>query len=958
TDGTEVRSPTSPFYAKITFTPPSWCKDCFWENFGLSGEKAFDTTALLKQVLTYLKAVIPPPFSVQESGVKLDIVANGSVSLCCFNDAVGWQASGGANLSVTIPLVIGKAVDFDYTVDSYPPWKNLEAKASGLAGQLVVLHGDLTLSGQRLCGGGLEACLSGTLSADSTTGVDLAGSVNAESEDTGIKYSGAMEARATIDGHLAIKASGCIEKGLTFDLCGGLEGNLFFNGHLTASVPTTDLEVGFNYGGKTIFIQNACLNSDGGDGGAGTASLRPGTLAASTNARIQSVPPVSPYKMTFPFSDFVRSEGDILHDLGVPAAQSGVCATVKLSLTQDLVLTRQGFEATLELTNKQGTALTNIGFTMDVRDALNRPANDRFGVTNLPLTGFTAIDGTGLLAATSTGDSTWRLVPTDDAAPASDQTYYVGGQITYTENGRPLTIPVSNVPIRVRPNAQIKALYFHQRDVFSDDPHTDAIEPSQPFYLGIMLQNIGNGDAGQLKLTSGQPRIVDNEKGLLIDFRVTGSALNGQPQAPSLTMDFGTLAAQSRKVGLWTLESSLQGLFTDYSASFQSLDSNGDPRLSILKSVEIHEMNHLVEVGGALADGLPDFLCNDVPDINDFPDTLYTSDGQVLPVALVTQAATAALVTDAQLSIQLNATMPPNGGWGYLRVADPGAGSYQLVSMVRADGTAIPVGKNTWQTDRTFIGQGQPPRYENFLHLLDAGGSGQYTLTYQRRIADTVPPVSQVSALPAQSPDQFIVSWTGSDAGGIRCYDIYSSTDGGAWALWQSATTATGAVFAGQVGHSYSFYGVATDQAGNREIKAPVAETSTQVINTNAAPVIDGIPQIQLAEGQSLDLAIPASDPDGPLSYAIVAGAPAGMTLSSDGHLHWKTSGADGGSQYSVIVSVTDSGLPQRTSQALIPLVVNEVNTPPAILPVDPQKLTAGETVILQLHATDGDSPV
>jgi len=125
-----------------------------------------------------------------------------------------------------------------------------------------------------------------------------------------------------------------------------------------------------------------------------------------------------------------------------------------------------------------------------------------------------------------------------------------------------------------------------------------------------------------------------------------------------------------------------------------------------MKSLEIHEMIRLVQVHGPLADSLPDFLCNDVPDLNDFPDTSHASDGSILPVGLVTQATTTAPVTDAQLTTQLHASIPA-AGWSYVRVPDPGNGRYALTSVVREDGLVLPAGQNAWITDRTFVGLGQ-----------------------------------------------------------------------------------------------------------------------------------------------------------------------------------------------------------------------------------------------------------
>ena len=85
---------------------------------------------------------------------------------------------------------------------------------------------------------------------------------------------------------------------------------------------------------------------------------------------------------------------------------------------------------------------------------------------------------------------------------------------------------------------------------------------------------------------------------------------------------------------------------------------------------------------------------------------------------------------------------------------------------------------------------------------------------------DIGPPISQVTALPAAVPTSFSVSWQGSDdpaGSGIAGFDVFVSTDGGPFTTWQTATTAMSAVFVGQIGHSYRFYSMATDNVGHRE---------------------------------------------------------------------------------------------------------------------------------------------
>jgi hypothetical protein len=96
---------------------------------------------------------------------------------------------------------------------------------------------------------------------------------------------------------------------------------------------------------------------------------------------------------------------------------------------------------------------------------------------------------------------------------------------------------------------------------------------------------------------------------------------------------------------------------------------------------------------------------------------------------------------------------------------------------------------------------------------------------------DATPPVSTVTALPAteQTPT-FTVSWSGSDVGsGIASYTIYVSDNGGPFTAWQSAVTITSASYIGQIGHTYGFYSIATDAAGNVQAAKTSADTTTKV---------------------------------------------------------------------------------------------------------------------------------
>jgi RHS repeat-associated protein len=98
---------------------------------------------------------------------------------------------------------------------------------------------------------------------------------------------------------------------------------------------------------------------------------------------------------------------------------------------------------------------------------------------------------------------------------------------------------------------------------------------------------------------------------------------------------------------------------------------------------------------------------------------------------------------------------------------------------------------------------------------------------------DATPPSSRVAPLPARTAtSSFLVSWFGSDTqdgSGIESYSVYASQDGGAFQAFLTQTTQTSATFTGQNGHSYRFYSVASDIAGNVQSTPTSAQTTTTV---------------------------------------------------------------------------------------------------------------------------------
>lgn len=682
-------------------------------------------------------------------------------------------------------------------------------------------------------------------------------------------------------------------------------------------------------------------------------------LAAAAQAASEADAASQALGFADPQDELKAAFADVVAEL--QSGSPGVCAEVRIQVEQQAVMTRSAFRASLELVNRQaGVELQQVAFDLEVRDASGQVAGERFNVQVTRLEGLDAVDGTGTIASMSTGTAEWTLIPRDTAAPEFDTVYTLGGTISYVNNGTALSIPVQPVAITVRPDAALYLKYFHQRDVVSDDPHTDPIEAKEPFALAVVVENRGAGAARNLTITSAQPEIVDNEKGLLIDFEIIASEIAGEARSPSLMADFGNIDPGQQKVATWWMTASLHGFFKDFEASFEHLDGFGDPRLSLIKEVEIFEMVRVVNALGAQDDGQPDFLTNEQLDFSDYPiaDTLHLSDGTVTNVEFLGEGAACSNVTAGNLTVELAFTNGAQSGWTYLRFPDPADGAFRLAEVVRSDALAIPLGTNVWTTDRTFTGLGKKPVYENFLHLVDRDSTGSYTLRYEAIPADAAPPWSMVDPLPADSGVFIPVSWGGTDNVALATFDILVSTNGGPWGIWLDNTTRIGSIFQGEVGSTYAFYSLASDTAGNIESKAPAAEASTTVSIVNQPPVLNLIAATNMAEGATLEYQVDASDPDGSTDdlRCIVAAERSGVVVSSNGVVRWATSELDGGTSNRIQVTVLDAAIPQGLTSAWFTVSVDEVNAPPVLESVLPQ--TAEVDVPFQLYAQAFDPDV
>ena len=352
--------------------------------------------------------------------------------------------------------------------------------------------------------------------------------------------------------------------------------------------------------------------------------------------------------------------------------EAGVCAVVRIRILQELAITREAFLARLQIENMEDLSLEQINIEIIITDLFTGElSTNLFSIGNGTLSGSltTSINGQWMLPSDGTGAVEWLIIPYSEAAPDSNHIYNVGGSLSYLLGSENITVPLSPTPITVTPDPSLLVHYFWERNVVADNPFTDVVEPSVPFTLGVAVKNAGYGTAYSLQISSAQPEIIDNERGLLISFMIIGANIGGERATPSLTVRFGDLTPNTTMVARWYMISSLQGEFMSYTATFENMNPLGDPKLSVLDDLQIHELIRNVMIYTSNEeDGIPDFLVNDRDDYLAYPDSLYSSKTlQQYNVSVGTVLSVQMNIVTSSLAVR---TSTNSTGWVYYRYED------------------------------------------------------------------------------------------------------------------------------------------------------------------------------------------------------------------------------------------------------------------------------------------------
>src|SRR5688500_16036625 len=430
--------------------------------------------------------------------------------------------------------------------------------------------------------------------------------------------------------------------------------------------------------------------------------------------------------------------------------QQGRCARVKIVILQELALERVGFEATLEITNNDGEdPITDFSaaLTFENPQLTTNAVNDSsslFFVRAPTFESINGVNGDGVISPSTKAVIRWFIIPKPTAGGTTPDgiRYRVGCRLAGKLRGAEipseilLAIPA---PIYVKPDPQLEITYLMPRDVQGDDPFTPQVESPIPFTVGVLVKNSGYGVARKLKIGSQQPKIVENLTSLLIVAQLIGARVNDQfLTPPTLTVNLGDIQPGQTRKGAWDMITSLSGEFVEFKASYTHASELGGQDTSLIKSLNSYFISHEVLNDQPGRDNLKDFLTDTDNDENFFPDALYESEGNILPVNVLSNAVvTGTAGPGGTFSVTLNAD---RNGLGYMRLNDPGQARLPIASVTRSDGKVLNA-NNYWTNVRYAIGSNARLAYLNLFDLVELG-EYTYTITYGTTGNDNTAPVT------------------------------------------------------------------------------------------------------------------------------------------------------------------------------------------------------------------------
>ena len=389
---------------------------------------------------------------------------------------------------------------------------------------------------------------------------------------------------------------------------------------------------------------------------------------------------------------------------GIVRAGDGVCARVEIEIVQELTLEREGFEARLGISNGLPSSMDNLRVTLNFTNADGQPVpvssdaepNSKGLFYHRVQSGYTLPSS---VAAGANQKVAFLIVPAPGAAggdPAGTL-YYVGATVKYDLAGQEQIVEIAPDYIYVKPMPQLELQYFLPGDVYGDDPDTDSIEPIVPFPLGVrVINHSSQATARKVAIQSSQPKIVRNDLGLLIDFRIVGAQVNGAASEPTLLANFGDIAPLRSSMATWSMVCSLSGKFTEFSADMTHAPEFGGALTSLIpaKDVTCRRLVGQVLVDTPDSDRIPDFLACSTMSGAIGAVTLHQSGNDVASVSVDYISLGDPSVTLTETDEGCTLSVQAVSALLFVQTASPVAAD-MTVHAVRSDGKVLPAA-NCW----------------------------------------------------------------------------------------------------------------------------------------------------------------------------------------------------------------------------------------------------------------------
>ena len=250
---------------------------------------------------------------------------------------------------------------------------------------------------------------------------------------------------------------------------------------------------------------------------------------------------------------------------------------VSLKLSQTATIERQAFDATLKVGNGYvSKPLQNLSVRVVITDENGKDVTSQNYIIPTGVEGIGSVDGSCSLSSGRSMTAKWQIIPGDGLGGTlkEGKTYYAKAIVSYALDGVSIETQTVAEAIKILPQPKIKLHYYIP----------GKIKANEPFRLGVIAENIGDGIAKNLTIESGQLNVTTKQSDLIKNFVIIGTSF-GSSTDNTFKLNLGDIDPHSRVSGYWIVKwvmneeregkEPLEGVFKDFNASLNHRDYMG-----------------------------------------------------------------------------------------------------------------------------------------------------------------------------------------------------------------------------------------------------------------------------------------------------------------------------------------------------------------------------------------------